>query len=412
MRICLVGASHPCHNPRLTREADSLVEAGHEVRVVAPAIMEYLAHADRRLMATRKWRLQVADFCPIGVGGKWRALVTRGKRRIASEFFEKFGGDYLAETSYTAALSQLKRLAKSEPADWFIAHTQAALPIAVGAARRWNARVGFDCEDLLSEMDNNAPGLARRLEKKYLPYCDYVSVPSQRISERLVSEYRIEEPLVLYNVFPTKLASTMSPPTSRERSETLRVHWFSQTIGPGRGIEDAIEGLGRVKGPVELHLRGTVSEGYRTAIEKLALRHEVRMFLLPQIDHDLLIESMEGFDVGLALERVDRLGVALTVANKIFSYMLAGLAVAATDTPGQREVMDRLGDSGFVYPPGETHLLSEGLQEWFDDREKLLDAKMSSWISAREKYCWDVEKVKFLERIEGVDQIFSEHEAA
>ena len=115
MQIGLIGVAHPCHNPRLLREADSLAEMGHEVCVVAPSISPELAESDRRHMAMRRWRLKSVDFRPIGLVGKWRSFVVRGKRRFASEVFQTVGGEFLAETGYTTALSRLKRTASREP---------------------------------------------------------------------------------------------------------------------------------------------------------------------------------------------------------------------------------------------------------------------------------------------------------
>lgn len=399
MQICLIGVAHPCHNPRLLREADSLAEMGHEVRVVAPSISPELAESDRRHMAVRRWRLQSVDFRPIGLAGKWRSFVVRGKRRFASEVFQTVGGEFLAETGYTTALSRLKRTASREPADWFIAHTQAALPVAVSAAKKFGARVGFDCEDLLSTLDGGSSDVVRLLEKKYLQSCSYVSVPSELIARRLVDDYGIRDPVVLYNCFPTKLAGKLTPPSARVISNTMRVHWFSQTIGPGRGLEEAIDAIGMLNGPAELHLRGHILESYRNHIEILANQRRVDLFVHPLIDHDLVIESLSDFDIGLALERTSNDGYSLTISNKIFSYLLAGLAVAASDTPGQREAMQRYPDAGFLYPPGSSEALAVGLQRWLDNRESLVLAKQSSWNAARERFCWDLEQQKLLEQL-------------
>jgi len=399
MQICLIGVAHPCHNPRLLREADSLAEMGHEVCVVAPSISPELAERDRRHMAVRRWRLQSVDCCPIGLAGKWRSFVVRGKRRFASEVFQTFGGEYLAETGYTTALSRLKRTASLERADWFIAHTQAALPVAVSAAKKFGARVGFDCEDLLSATDGGGSDVVRLLEKKYLQSCSYVSVPSELIARRLVDDYGIRDPVVLYNCFPTKLAAKLAPPSDRVISNTMRVHWFSQTIGPGRGLEEAIDAIGMLNGPAELHIRGHVLESYRNHIEILANQRTVELFVHPLIDHDLVIESLRDFDIGLALERTSNDGYSLTISNKIFSYLLAGLAVAASDTPGQREAMQGYPEAGFLYPCGSSEALANALQRWLDNRESLLLAQQSAWNAARERFCWDLEQQKFLEQL-------------
>lgn len=319
---------------------------------------------------------------------------------MAFELHEKFGLQRLAEYAYTTALPEQRRQASQEPADWFIAHAQAALPIAAAAARRWNARLGFDCEDLLSEHGTGPADIVRQIEATYLRDCDYVSTPSQGIAERLQRDYGIERPFVLYNLFPLHLAEGMIPPLERSPSPALRIHWFSQTIGQGRGIEEAIEACGMLDESVELHLRGNPSFGFEAALEALASQHKVKLILHPQIEHDDLIRSLDQFDVGLALERPENVGAALTVSNKIGSYLLAGLAIAATNTPGQREMLGQIPSAGFLYPSGTSKLLAEGLRRWLNDRNALRAAQQSAWDAARSRFSWDIEQRKWLARLD------------
>jgi glycosyltransferase involved in cell wall biosynthesis len=396
VRICLIGVTHFCHNPRLLREADSLSEAGHDVRVVTPSFELALDQEDERHLARRRWRHQKIDYLQRGFGGNVRSLFMRGRRRLAFELHERLGGQRLAEYSYATALPELRREAARESADWFIAHTHPALPIAAAAAKRWNARLGFDCEDLLSEHGTDRSDVPRQIESTYLRDCDYVSTPSQQIADRLQRDYGIAPPAVLYNLFPRQLAAGMLPPLERPASPLVRLHWFSQTIGPGRGIEEAIEACGILGGAVELHLRGNPGAGFAVALEGLASQHKVKLKLHPQIEHDDLIRSMDKFDVGLALERPENVGAALTVSNKIGSYLLAGLGIAATDTLGQREIMDQIPSAGFLYPSGQPKLLAEGLGKWIDDCDALRAAQQAAWDAARSRLCWDVEKEKFL----------------
>ncbi len=73
-----------------------------------------------------------------------------------------------AEDALCEAAPDLFRLATSKPADWFIAHTQTVLAVAARAARQCNSRLGFDCEDLLSET-SHAPADAGARRRNRLP---------------------------------------------------------------------------------------------------------------------------------------------------------------------------------------------------------------------------------------------------
>ena len=137
---------------------------------------------------------------------------------------------------------------------------------------------------------------------------------------------------------------------------------------------------------------------YQSELIALAQRYGVvgKLVFHPTVDHDDLIRTMGQFDVGLALERPEQGNYSRTVTNKVFSYLLAGLAVAATDTPGQREVLEQIPSGGFLYPAGNAQALADGLRRWMNCPESLRAAQQAAWNVAREKFCWDREKEKFL----------------
>jgi hypothetical protein len=300
-----------------------------------------------------------------------------------------------AERAYVPSLTRIKQLAASEPADWFIAHAHAALPIAGSAAKSWQARLGFDCEDLLAHGQSDAAKIALLIEKTYLAQCDYVSVPSKGVAADLLKTHGKLNSVVLYNFFPTARLGSTPPPCQRKQSDVIKLYWFSQTIGSGRGIEDALAAAAILGNGVELHLRGKWASGYEEKIRNTAQRLKVSLHSHPVIDPDLLLEQMSEFDVGLALEPLSNHNAALTQSNKIGSYFLAGLAIAASDTPGQREVLGQESQAGFLYPSGRAELLAAGLKKWRDNRESLRASQQAAWDIARERYCWDVEQEKF-----------------
>ena len=86
--------------------------------------------------------------------------------------------------------------------------------------------------------------------------------------------------------------------------------------------------------------------------------------------------------------------------NTFLTY-LAGNAVAATDTVGQRPILERIGESGFLYTAGNVDALAHGLRHWYQNREQLESARQQAWSFGSHPYNWDVEKKKFLELVDG-----------
>jgi glycosyltransferase involved in cell wall biosynthesis len=115
-----------------------------------------------------------------------------------------------------------------------------------------------------------------------------------------------------------------------------------------------------------------------------------------------MIRAAAEFDVGLALEQPASPNRDLCLTNKIFSYLLAGNAVAATATRGQKPILDAVGRAGFLYEPGDVDALVRGLRLWCDDRRELQQARREAWSCGTRQFNWDLEKKKLVEIVNGV----------
>jgi hypothetical protein len=166
--ICLITPHHISYQPRILREADSLYEQGHEVRVIFRKTDKMMAESDHHLMKTKKWR---ADFVDLQKNGHtWPQWFLQGVRSKLYQAMFNLGFKTIpvGAGAYLKGSEKLKQLALAEKADWFIAHTQGTLPAAAQAARKWGARLGFDCEDLLAENGIDPSPIVRLIEKEFL----------------------------------------------------------------------------------------------------------------------------------------------------------------------------------------------------------------------------------------------------
>ena len=135
--------------------------------------------------------------------------------------------------------------------------------------------------------------------------------------------------------------------------------WFSQTIGPGRGLESFVAAWSLTRQPGELTLLGEDRAGFATDLRnRLPDSHRPRLHLAPLVAPDELPAFIARHDIGLALEHPSPASRDLTITNKILQYLNAGLAVAATPTAGQREVLARNPAAGIFLdlaaPPADT----------------------------------------------------------
>jgi hypothetical protein len=182
-----------------------------------------------------------------------------------------------------------------------------------------------------------------------------------------------------------------APPADAVSSGPLRLYWFSQTIGPGRGLDDVVRAVGAADIPAELHLRGVAIAEYAASFDALCRTVAPRLRLVQHStsDPDAMVAACHGFDIGLAVEPGRTLNNALSLSNKALTYPLAGLAMAISRTPGQRVLAEHLASNAIVYEPGDVAALAGGLARWHADREALSRARRASWQAACDRWRWD-----------------------
>ncbi|NUQ21435.1 MAG: glycosyltransferase family 4 protein [Gemmatimonadaceae bacterium] len=405
MRFCLVTQHHLCNNPRLVKEADTLTAAGHDVRVVWLDARADLRARDDELLATRRWRATPVAAERVGLRGQIGWLWD-GVRREAARRMHDAGLRIrrLAEESLERRPRALERAVRAAPADVVVAHTLGALPPAARAARALGARVVFDAEDLhVGELPDDAAHAGARarvaeVERYYLPRCDRVVASSDGIADALRQAYGLVRPRVVLNAFA--LPPLRSDGAARS-GEPARLYWFSQVVGPDRGIQTALDAMALLGDGTEIYLRGEARPELMRELRShaTALGLDERVHLLPIVSPDELPALSAQFDVGLALETGSSENRALCVTNKLLTYLAAGLAVAATDTPGQRGVMEQAPAAGFLFPAGDAVALAAGLRALVSDPARLASAKQASRAAAEQRFSWEHERERLLEAL-------------
>lgn len=380
-RITVISAGHVSNCPRMVKAADALAAAGHVVRVVAGQHLAWAREADRELMARRTWRL-----VPIEYGHGARRLASGVAQRWARLVAREGGADVAVALAVNRVYLDLLRAAVREPADLVYGGSAGGLAVAADAGARLACPYAIDLEDAhglepLECGDRRGAAWLSAVERRAIRGARLSTTASQAIASYYAATYGIR-PLVIENVFEP-LDAAPSPASARD---PLRVYWFSQTIGPGRGLEDAVDALAAADIAATLHVRGR-DEGFTAGLRARAGRGTA-IEVSPPGPPDEMVALAAGHHVGLSLERNDIPHRALCLPNKLFVYLAAGLAVAATDTPGQRPVLDTLGQAAAVVPSGDPTALAAAFRAWDADRARLTAARQQAWDAARTRWRW------------------------
>ena len=394
-RVTVVTAGHLSTCPRMLKSADALAADGYEIRMIATRHEPWAARADVEVMSRRAWKTETIDYRR-GHGATywWSGARYRTARAAAAAIGPAHTPIPIVSRAFARVHSELVRAISADPGDLIYGGTTGALAAIAEAASLSKTPYGVDFEDLHSAetAGPDAPlvdALAARLERAVAGGAAFVTTSSEPIADAYDERLGLR-PTVIHNTF----ALPLQPPDVRRADPSrLRVYWFSQTIGPGRGLEYAILALGRAGVAAHLALRGRSHPGYFEALQSLASAKAPRLEIvhLPPAPPDAMVDLSRGYDVGLALEIGNVPNRELALSNKALTYILAGLAVAMTDTAGQHALGVDLGRAAALVPVDDADALAAAFARWSEQPRELECAKRTAWTAATRRWHWEHE---------------------
>lgn len=393
MKICIISDLHLIYNPRVWKEASALSQAGYQVTVITQWTSGVHLRQDKLLISNLGNNFKYKAALDLRQNsGRYNILILKARRKLSlylKQFFKidtKYLLGYKPDAFFAVALR--------ENADLYIAHVEVGL---YAGKRLMNKgyKVAFDIEDWYSHdylIPTRPVSVLRDLEKFALENGTYITCPSHSMASAMSNVYRCKKPDVVYNSFPDEPISTKR----KNEDEITKVIWFSQTIGPGRGLEQILEVVEKVAQPVSLTLIGNYAPEYKELLSsyiKEGSKHVLN--ILDAVSHKELYDIISEHDIGLALEQKHNRSRDTTVTNKILQYLQCGLKVFATETEGQKEIASYFKNAVITVPIDEA-------SEWAEKMTDLI--KMSSEkedvISIyNEKLSWYIQKKKLTQLV-------------
>jgi hypothetical protein len=387
MKICLITPGHLISDPRIIKEATALSENGFRVHLIFTQYLFYLANHDQHILdAHPEWTYDSLDWTGSSIVSKLK--------RLRSKFYAVLAKNGI--TVFNRNHRWMVKKAISNSADLYIAHNLGALPVAVIAARKNNAKCGFDAEDFHRfEMSNDLNDfdvkLNIKIEDHYIPMLNYLTASSPQIADKYLSLYQLPVETLL-NTFPrtsnTSIAANITHP--------LNLFWFSQTVGANRGLEAVIHGIGIAGVRINLHLLGDVNKEYEAALRHLTVLIaplcNLQFYAPVQAEH--IFEIACKFDIGMAAEPNIPLNRDICLTNKLFTYIQSGLAVLASNTTAQVAFLKKLPNAGLIYKDAIS--LANAISTYHFNRQLLLETKKINYHTGQLSLNWESEVPKFL----------------
>ena len=403
-KIILISSGQPSLNPRLVKEADSLALKGYDVTVLYVYWNEWGTKQDKSLLNEKKWKAIRLAGDP-----SEKPIIYFFSRLIfkfAALLLQKTNSyNLLGDISIARSSLFLINGAKKFKADLYIAHNLGALPAAAITAKKHKMPFGFDAEDfhrqeVSDDLDSFHAKISKYIEDKYIPNSSYLTASSALIADKYEMLYNKKVTTIL-NVFPKATITFVK----NNKNEPIKLFWFSQTIGPNRGLEIIIEAIGITKNEFEFHILGNVSPNYKDTLLSICDLNGVNKNSLKfyePVNPNQIFSIASNFDIGLASETGFSLNNIMAVSNKIFTYIQSGLALVVSNTAGQSSFINAYNELGFVY--NNSTELAQILDNFSFQRDLLFKYKNNSYNMGRSELNWEIESKKF---IEVIDEVFN-----
>jgi glycosyltransferase involved in cell wall biosynthesis len=260
------------------------------------------------------------------------------------------------------------------------------LPAAWLLARQWEARLVYDAHEVYADQEPNPPrifrGATAAAEGWLARRADTVVTVSPSLASELKSRLGLRRtPRSVLNA--PELLTEEPPPAPADGP--LRVIYQGAAGVGARPFHDVIAASSSAGEDVEITLRVV-----RVDLEEL--RRLVRdsgaagrIQVVAPVPPDRLLEGLFGFHVGLIINRPATLTDELALPNKLFEYMMAGLAVVAPRLPGVAPLVEGEG-IGVTFEPGRTDRLAAALATLAGDRARLGAMRARARQLALERY--------------------------
>lgn len=377
LKVCMLVTNGVTPDPRVMKEALTLSESGYDVTVIGTRTKENPTRFEEvsRLKIIRVFR-----------------IAFRKKGRILPMLKALFKALLINIEMFQAAL-RVK-------ADVYHAHDLDTLLVAVMAGKLKGSTIIYDSHELYSEHRDDFPLLIKKgmqlFEGLLIRKVDIVITVNESIAAELKKRYNINKPDVLHNFTRFKKIDQSQCALQRDLmgidSDRIVVlyHGGYQT---GRGLEDLIESAQYVDDNVLIVLRGygPIEDDLRLSVRQLGLGAKVKF--VPPVAMTRLVEEAVFADIGIVSYRPTCLNNYYSLPNKLFEYMMAGLAIVSRDLPEIKKLNDDI-RFGALFNEDSPQEIARAVNTLARNKELLALCKQRSLQWSENAGNWETEQKK------------------
>jgi glycosyltransferase involved in cell wall biosynthesis len=258
-------------------------------------------------------------------------------------------------------------VAAAPDTDVFHAQSLIVLPVVRRAAQRLKGRFVYDVADYhteaarLARMPRAVRAILRRREAGWARDASGFLAVSDPVADLVRDRWNVPRPAVLLNCPPAWRADQPGPPVSRRLGEALHLAPERPVVlyQGGFSVDRGVEELAAAAESDEL--RGldaaVVFMGYgrlQGFVEEAARRHADRIYVLPAVPPDELLDWTASADVSFVGQPPRTLNQRMNLPNKLFESIMAGVPVVVSEGNEQCRLVsaEKIGSCTDVDSPG------------------------------------------------------------
>lgn len=272
------------------------------------------------------------------------------------------------------------------------------LPAAYAIARSCGAKLVYDSHELWIDSGLGVGGVGRKLaylmEKFVIRRADAVVTVSSFIARKLQERYGIPLPVVVMNTPPYVDPAGLERRSWLDQFRGKFVVLYQGRYAPDLLLKEMICAAHYVDDRVIFALRGVgeYEAELRETIRQEGL--EDRVFVLPPVSMDELVEYAFGADVGVSPLDKNNLNHRLSIGNRIFTYPMALLPSLTANVESLRPLISDSG-IGLLFESGSPQDLGRKIMDLVDQPELLARLRENCRQFSKE-YCWEKEGGKLI----------------
>lgn len=260
----------------------------------------------------------------------------------------------------------------------------------------------FIAHELYSEQGNPTSSVNRVLrfvESKFLKYIDQIIIPNYSRKRYLEERYTLKKsPVVILNCPPTKPWAKHNLIRSQlSLDDTVKIVLYHGNLTQGRALETLLQSMEFLDNHIVLVIIGEKNSYYYNNLEPIwqSLRLSGKVFFLPYIEHDQIMNYVASADLGVVIYKNINLNNYYCAPTKLYEYIMADIPVVACDFP-ELQIMFQQFQIGFLFDPDEPESIANAINQFFlldmDQRNKI----HQNLVLARKQFNWENEGSKLV----------------